>query len=501
VTNGVYTTGSYADPAWMTSLAGAKITGSVAQATAATTATTAGNSTQLGGVAAAGYQLVTTQTCGAGQFLSAIASGSAVCGSAQASLAAPLAISGNLAGPIFSATNSGAGTGSYGENSSSTGSAYAVHGKISNAASSGSSAGVRGEHLGTTGMGVWGSHAGGGWGVYGTSVGGLGVYGQATGASGLVYGVYGTTASTTSQTAGVYGTATAASGTTVGLYGVATASPSGTGVVGKGQATGAFFEATGTTTVNGLVGQSDSTLGNGDGVQGTSAGGTGAGVYGFAAGNGGNGVEGVSQGASSVGVWGISSAGRGVQGNSTTGFAGYFQGNVQVTGTLSKGGGSFKIDHPLDPANKYLYHSFVESPDMMNIYNGNITTDAKGETVVVMPVWFSALNRDFRYQLTVIGEFAQAIVGREMEDNRFVIRTSKPGVKVSWQVTGIRRDDFANAHRIPVEEEKPAAERGTYLHPVEHGQSVENGLDYENNHAHETADAASSRQKAPPAHE
>ena len=53
-------------------------------------------------------------------------------------------------------------------------------------------------------------------------------------------------------------------------------------------------------------------------------------------------------------------------------------GNLQVDGTVSKGGGSFKIDDPIDPAGKYLSHSFVESPDMMNIYNGNVTTDAKG---------------------------------------------------------------------------------------------------------------------------
>ena len=67
-------------------------------------------------------------------------------------------------------------------------------------------------------------------------------------------------------------------------------------------------------------------------------------------------------------------------------------GNVSVTGTLSKGSGSFKIDHPLDPKNKYLYHSFVESPDMMNIYNGNITTDANGFATVEMPDWFEALE-------------------------------------------------------------------------------------------------------------
>ena len=93
-------------------------------------------------------------------------------------------------------------------------------------------------------------------------------------------------------------------------------------------------------------------------------------------------------------------------------------GNVDILGTLSKGGGSFKIDHPLDPANKYLYHSFVESPDMMNIYNGNITTDASGEAVVELPEWFETLNRDFRYQLTVIGQFAQAIVAGKVANHR-----------------------------------------------------------------------------------
>jgi len=92
-------------------------------------------------------------------------------------------------------------------------------------------------------------------------------------------------------------------------------------------------------------------------------------------------------------------------------------------------------------------------------------TDERGEAVVTMPAWFEALNRDFRYQLTVIGQFAQAIIATEMKDNRFAIKTDKPNVKVSWQVTGIRHDAYANAHRIPVEEDKPASERGSYLFP------------------------------------
>ncbi|MEW5979976.1 MAG: hypothetical protein AB1898_29620 [Acidobacteriota bacterium] len=149
----------------------------------------------------------------------------------------------------------------------------------------------------------------------------------------------------------------------------------------------------------------------------------------------------------------------------------FFAGDLNVTGNLTKGSGSFTIDHPLDPITKKLSHSFVESPEMMNIYNGNIVTDAQGLASVVLPSYFEALNRDFRYQLTVIGEFAAAMVAKEIENNRFIIKTDKPAVKVSWQVTGIRQDAYANAHRIKVEEEKPASERGHYLHPEVFGAS------------------------------
>jgi hypothetical protein len=153
-------------------------------------------------------------------------------------------------------------------------------------------------------------------------------------------------------------------------------------------------------------------------------------------------------------------------------------GNVNIVGNLTKGSGSFKIDHPLDPANKYLYHSFVESPDMMNVYNGNVTTNARGLAVVILPDYFEALNRDFRYQLTVIGQFSQAIVAREIDRNRFTIRTTRPHVKVSWQVTGIRHDAYANAQRIQVEEEKAPQERGKYLHPELFGASPEEAIGY-----------------------
>jgi hypothetical protein len=114
---------------------------------------------------------------------------------------------------------------------------------------------------------------------------------------------------------------------------------------------------------------------------------------------------------------------------------------------------------------------------MMNIYNGTITTDARGEAVVELPAYFEALNRDFRYQLTVIGRFAQAIVAEEIEGNRFTIRTDQPNVKVSWQVTGIRQDPWAEANRIVVEQDKPPEERGSYLHPGAYGQPESLGRD------------------------
>ena len=160
------------------------------------------------------------------------------------------------------------------------------------------------------------------------------------------------------------------------------------------------------------------------------------------------------------------------------GDAGYFSGDVTVTGNLSKGGGSFKIDHPLDPENKFLYHSFVESPDMMNVYNGNTVTDSEGYAIVQLPEYFDVLNMDFRYQLTVIGEFAQAIVSEKIHDNRFSIRTDKPNIEVSWQVTGIRQDPYAKLNRVQVEVDKPTEFKGHYLHPEAYGRNFENGFDF-----------------------
>ena len=117
---------------------------------------------------------------------------------------------------------------------------------------------------------------------------------------------------------------------------------------------------------------------------------------------------------------------------------------------------------------------------MMNIYNGNIVTDAAGYATVTLPDWFEALNKEFRYQLTVIGDFAQAIVSKKIRNNQFEIRTDKPKIEVSWQVTGIRHDTYAEKNRIPVEELKKNEEIGKYIYPEGFGLSQESSIDFQN---------------------
>jgi hypothetical protein len=357
-----------------------------------------------------------------------------------------------------------------------------VHGYAS--AQSGNNYGVYGETHSSSGDGVYGlatALSGSAYGVHGLSASssGRGVYGYATSLSGTTYGVYGWAESPDGY--GVYGLADAATGTTHGIYGRVN-SPDGYGVYGEGGAYGVYGQG-----FYGLYGESPESTG--DGVYGlaTVTYGSGNGVYGQSYGsNGAAGVRGYASHTSGI-TYGVrgevdSAAGYGVYGSNystTGGYAGWFGGNVHVNGTLSKNGGSFKIDHPLDPANQYLYHSFVESPDMMNVYNGNAVLGPDGTAWVDLPDWFEALNGEFRYQLTAIGAAAPNLhIAQQIEGNRFQIAGGPAGLEVSWQVTGIRHDPWAEAHRVLVEEDKPAGERGTYLHPELYGQPEELGIEY-----------------------
>lgn len=133
-----------------------------------------------------------------------------------------------------------------------------------------------------------------------------------------------------------------------------------------------------------------------------------------------------------------------------------------VTGTFK----AFRIDHPLDPKNKYMYHASIESDEFMNIYSGSTQTDQQGLATIELPYWMTTLNHDFRYQLTVLGKtFSKAIVWEEMnEQGKFVIKTEVPNIQVSWQVAGIRQDDYARENPLQIEVEKEADMKGKLIY-------------------------------------
>lgn len=132
-------------------------------------------------------------------------------------------------------------------------------------------------------------------------------------------------------------------------------------------------------------------------------------------------------------------------------------------GTLSKSGGSFTIDHPLDPYNKILNHYFVESPQMPNLYYGSVVIGANGRAEVRLPDYFSALNRNPMVQLTGVGT-ANVYLAEDINGNRFVI-AGPPGTKVYWTAMGERQDVAAEAIRrlMPVEQIKNSELRGRML--------------------------------------
>jgi hypothetical protein len=223
---------------------------------------------------------------------------------------------------------------------------------------------------------------------------------------------------------------------------------------------GGYFKG-GNTGVSGVVLTSEGN--DRRGVSGYVSGGTGlnSGVLDAAAG-----------GSTDIGVYGISTAG-----SAPTDYAGFFDGDVEITGTLIGGGAAAsKIDHPLDPSGMYFTQPYVASAEMMSVLNGNVLLGGGASAWVELPNWFESITADHRYQLTCIGGFAPVYVAEKIAANRFLIDGGEAGMEVSWQVTGIRQDRYAREHPVTVEQAKSGDALGKYVHPELYGAPAEDAI-------------------------
>jgi hypothetical protein len=269
-------------------------------------------------------------------------------------------------------------------------------------------------------IGVWGQSS---------STNGRGIYGYATSATGGSYG--GLFRALSNQGIGVYALADATTGTTAGIRGQS-ASSSGIGLWGLASS------ATGDTT--GVYGKVNSP--------------TGTGVHGFA-----GSATGVN-----YGVYGETA-------NLSDGFGVYSVGDSATTGLKL-----FQIDHPLDPANRFLNHFSAEGPEPYLVYRGTVTLNQLGAAAVDLPDYFESINRDPQYQLTPIGAPANLYIAQEVVNNRFIIAGGEPGMKVCWTVTAVRNDAFVQRYGVKQEPIKTQAQRGRYLHPELYNQPASRAI-------------------------
>lgn len=294
------------------------------------------------------------------------------------------------------------------------------------------------------------SNSGVGFGLFARASSGsaVGLVGMNTATTGSALGLHAESASTTGRA--VFAMASATTGDTWGVWGVS-ASSAGTGVVGHATAT------SGATT--GVLGRVDSPTGDATGVYGAAwaTSGTTVGVWG----------ETASTADGAVGVLGYASATTG-QAYGVLGIAESAEGlGVACIGdSITTGNKQFRIDHPLDPANKYLNHYAAEGPEPYNVYRGNVTLDESGRARVELPSYFASVNRDETYTLTAVGAAAPSLhVAEPVTDGSFVIAGGPAGLRVSWCVVGVRNDAWTRAHPPRTEMQKPAGALGTYLAP------------------------------------
>lgn len=460
-----------------------------------------GNNDAIDGNAAGTGSAVYGQNTGTGEGVYGLTTNANGVGVVGVNTSTGVGVYGETAGAVgaglFGVANVANGAGSYGTSNGANG-----IGAIGN--SSGNlGSGLFGQATGTNGTGVYGfANNTGGDGVIGeaTQAGRFGVWGFNNNATGI--GVFGTTTganafgvrgqSTTTAT-GILGTNTGTgngvwgenSGTGVGVRGQSTST--GIGVFGFNNGAGNGILGNNTGTGRGVEGQSALTgigvfglnSGTGVGVQGQSVT-SGIGVIGFNTGAG-VGVQGQnsSTGTAVVGI-NTSLTGNGVVGETALGSAGFA---VFANGDMGASGiKPFYIDHPTEPATKYLRHFALESNEVLNVYRGNVILDVNGEAIVTLPNYFEAINTNFSYNLTSIGSKSEVFIKEEIQNNKFKIAGGLPNQKISWQVYAERNDAYLQQfpEKRAVEINKDANDSGKYLMPALFNQPKEKGIHHQN---------------------
>jgi hypothetical protein len=369
---------------------------------------------------------------------------------------------GGTNGLIGWATTAGTGTGVVGAGNNL---ATATLGGGSGGAFVGTATGSVGWATSATGTGVIGAGnnaaatplANGSGGAF---AGNDGVYGKGNSATGT--GVIGAGNNLTSSPLAT-GSGGAFTGTGIGDYGKAT-NATGTGVVGLGNNI-----ATATTYASGSGGAFTGTV---CGVAGyaSAAGSTSYGVYGSYTGGGNNDGVGVYGYSWPNSGWGIGVYGMGRK------YGVYYSGGLAGTGTKS-----FIIDHPLDPENKILKHFAIESPEVLNMYRGNVVLNGEGEATIQLPDYFMSININFSYNLTPVGRPAPGLfIKNEINENgEFTISGGNPNQKISWVVYAERNDLYMQQEGVrDVVINKDEREKGKYLMPNLYNQPPEKGIYY-----------------------
>ncbi|HMS53820.1 MAG TPA: hypothetical protein PKA27_00335 [Fimbriimonadaceae bacterium] len=307
-----------------------------------------------------------------------------------------------------------------------------------------------------------------------TSSNGYGLIGEANALSGTNYGVRGSIQG--SSGSGVHGRANSPTGLTYAVS-ASNASNGGRGVNGyasspSGQTYGGYFQSA-SNAGRGLFAWASSNTGSTYGLQALANSPNAIAIYGDSSSTTGFTFGGyfVSRSPDGQAVHGAATASSGLtygvvgEVNSASGYGVYFLGRLAGSGTKL-----FRIDHPLDPLNKYLLHYCAEGPQPMNAYSGTVITDDKGYATVELPDYYESINKDPRIQLTVLDEsdsteFVLVKAVSRPEKGEFRVRTSQPGITVFWRVDAVRNDAFVQKHGAPVEEIKTGSEKGRYQQP------------------------------------